>query len=378
MYFDYAATTPIDPEVLKAMEPWLKDQFANPSSIYQPGQAARAAVDEARMKMADFLGCKPTEIFFTSSGTESCNWALRGVIERRIVDGKPIHLIVSAIEHSAVLEMARHLEKLYALEVTYLPVNQDGVVSLEALEQALRPETALASIMTINNEIGTIQPIREIGELCRAKGVYFHTDACQAMGFLELKMDELKVDLLSINAGKIYGPKGVGLLYIREGIQIDPWTVGGGQEFKLRAGTENVAGIVGFGKAVELIQTDQISLARIKELRNELWELLQKQISGIHMNGSWDHRAPNNLNVFIEGIDGESLVRRLDLMGIYVSTGSACASGTVEPSHVLLALGLSPEAAKSSLRITLGKPTTRQEVQELSVKMAEVVQVLRS
>ncbi|MGE3340630.1 MAG: cysteine desulfurase family protein [Candidatus Altimarinota bacterium] len=378
MYFDHAATTPIAPEVLKSMEPWLREQFANPSSIYQPGQVARAAVDEARMTIADFLGCKPTEIFFTSSGTESCNWALRGLIERKIVDGKPIHLIVSAIEHSAVLEMAKHLEKLYSLEVTYLPVDQEGVVELKALDQALRPETALVSIMTVNNEVGTIQPIHEIGKLCKERGVYFHTDACQAAGLLDLKVDDLKVDLLTVNAGKIYGPKGVGLLYIREGVQIDPWTVGGGQEFRMRAGTENVAGIVGFGKAIELVQANRSASDRLEELRNDLWELLQKTISGIHLNGSLEKRAPNNLNIFFEGIDGENVVRRLDLMGIYVSTGSACASGTVEPSHVLLALGLSPEAAKSSLRITLGRQTTREEIQELAKKMAEVVEALRN
>jgi cysteine desulfurase len=377
MYFDSAATTPIDPEVLKAMQPWLTEKFANPSSIYQSGQEARAAVDGARTSIAGFLGCKPTEVYFTASGTESCNWALRGVIERKIIDGNPIHLIVSAIEHSAVFEMARHLQKLYAIELTLLPVNEEGVVELEALEKAIRPETVLVSIMAVNNEIGTIQPIKEIGQLCRNKGIYFHTDACQAAGFMNLNVGTLQIDLLTMNAGKIYGPKGVGMLYVREGVPIDPWTVGGGQEFKFRAGTENVAGIVGFGKAIELIKDDENSPKKMEALRDHLWKLLQASISNITINGSLEKRSPNNLNILLEGVDGENVVRRLDLMGIAVSTGSACASGTVEPSHVLLALGLSPEASRSSIRITLGKGTTEGEVQVLAEKLAEVVQALR-
>jgi cysteine desulfurase len=378
MYFDYAATTPIDPEVLRAMQPWLQEKFANPSSIYQAGQEARAAVDEAKMKIASFLGCKAPEIYFTSSGTESCNWALRGVVEKKMKSSKKVHVIVSAIEHSAVLEMAKFLEQLYDIDVTYLPVSREGVIDLQILEAAIRPETILVSVMSVNNEIGTIQPVSEIGGICRSKGIYFHSDACQAANFMDLQVDQLQVDLLTLNSGKIYGPKGVGILYIREGTQINPWTFGGGQEFRMRAGTEDVPGIVGFGKAIEVLQQDKVSVTKTTQLRNLLWKLIQESVSYVIPNGSLEMRSPNNLNISISGVDGESVVRRLDLIGIAVSTGSACASGTVEPSHVLLALGMSPEAARSSIRITLGKFTTEEEINVLAQKLEEVVTALRT
>src|SRR5690606_3093655 len=347
MYFDSAATTQIDAAVLQAMQPWLAEKFANPSSVYQSGQEARAAIDQARMEIADFLGCKATEIFFTASGTEICNWAIRGIVEKKLsemlflppnllergnfqalISGKRLHLIVSAIEHSAVLEMAKFLQQHRGIELTVLPVNKNGIIDLKELEKALKPETVLVSIMMVNNEIGSIQPIQEVGRLCRSRGVLFHTDACQAAGFFDLKVDDLMVDLLSMNAGKIYGPKGVGALYLREGVAIHPWTIGGGQEFRMHAGTENVAAIVGFGKAIELLRSHPAN-EQIKSLRNLLWKLIQEKISEVTLNGSWEERVPNNLNISLEGVDGESVVRRLDLMGIAVSTGSACASGTV-------------------------------------------------
>lgn len=374
MYFDSAASTPIDPRVFEAMRPWLTEKFANPSSIYQAGQEARAAIDNARMKIADFLNCKPTEIYFTSSGTESCNWALRGVAEQRVLQSKPTHLIVSAIEHSAVLEAAKYLQHLFKIELSILPVTPEGLVDVRILEAALKPETALVSIMTVNNEIGTIQPIQAIGKLCRDQGIYFHTDACQAAGYLGVSVNELGVDLLTMNAGKIYGPKGLGLLFVREGVKINPWTLGGGQEFKMRAGTENVASIVGFGKAIELVQEDRnADTKKVLQLRDTLWRLVQEQIPNVRLNGSLDHRIPNNLNILIGGVDGEALVRKLDLMGIAVSTGSACASGTVEPSHVLMAIGRTPEEAKSSIRITLGRLTTEDEIIALAKALAKAV-----
>jgi|CXWL01.1.fsa_nt_gi cysteine desulfurase len=373
IYLDHAAATPLDPRVFEAMKPWLRENFANPSSIYQSGQKARAAVDDARMKVASFLNCKPAEIFFTASGTESCNWALRGVVEKRLSKDPQAHIIVTTIEHSSVLETAKYLEQYDAVEVSYVPVNAEGIIQVKDLKNAIRPDTVLVSVMLVNNEIGTIQPIQEIANICQEHGVYLHTDACQAAGYLDLNVEELGVDLLTMNAGKIYGPKGVAILFIREGTNINPWTLGGGQEFKLRAGTENVAGIVGMGKAVELLQERK----NIKALRDILWVKLRKNIPGIELNGSLESRVDNNLNVFIPGVDGEMLVRRLDLLGIAISTGSACASGIVEPSHVLLALGRTPEQARSSIRITLGKENTETEMNQFVQALSSSVSALK-
>lgn len=372
LYFDHAAATPLDSEVFEAMKPWLTENFANPSSIYQDGQKARAAVDNARMQIAGYLKCKPTEIYFTGSGTESCNWAIKGIVEKRLTEAPKAHLIVTAIEHSSVLEMAKYLEQYDLIEVSYLPVNREGIVNVEDLKNALRPETVLVSVMTVNNEIGTIQPIQEISKICRERGVYFHTDACQAAGYLDMNVNDLGVDLLSMNAGKIYGPKGVGVLFIRDGVKIVPWTIGGGQEFKMRSGTENVAGIVGMGKAVELLKKQDV-----KTLRDELWKMLQQKIAGVQLNGGIDNRIDNNLNIFIPGVDGEMLMRRLDLMGICISTGSACATGTAELSHVLLALGLTTEEARSSIRITLGKQNIEGEIEQFVQSLSEAVSALK-
>lgn len=378
MYFDFAAATPMDPRVFESMKPWLVEKYANPSSIYQTGQEARAAIDDARMKIAEFLHAKPTEVYFTSSGTESCNWALKGIVEKRLTKGSKTHIIVSSIEHSSVLEMAKFLEQFDLIEVSYLPVDQEGIMDVEELKRALRPETVLVSVMMVNNEIGTVQPIQAIGNICKDRGIYFHTDACQASGYLDLNVSKLRVDLLTMNAGKIYGPKGVGILYVRDGVEIAPWTLGGGQEFRMRAGTENVAGIVGFGKAVEIAREHrQADADRIAHLRDTLWRLLQEQVPNVRLNGSLAQRISNNLNILIEGVDGETIVKKLDLMGMAVSTGSACASGTVEPSHVLLAIGLTPHEAKSSIRITLGRTSTEVEIVALARALGEITADLK-
>jgi len=377
VYLDYASATPVDPDVLKAMQPWFREQYGNPSSIHQSGQQARAAIDASRSQVAGFLDCQPTEVFFTSSGTESCNWALLGIVEQHMLRGEQAHLVLSEIEHSAVLETARFLERTYNAQLSFVPVTSSGIVDPKQVEQALRPETVLVSTMMVNNEIGTLQPIADIGQLCQKKGIPFHSDACQAAGFYDLNVDALGVDLLSLNAAKLYGPKGVGVLYIRKGTMISPWTFGGAQEFDMRAGTENVPAIVGMGKAIELVQQER-HVDSLHSLRDTLWARLQKDLEGLQLNGDLEQRSPNNLNIHIDGIDGASLVKRLDLAGFAISTGSACASGTVEPSHVLLALGLDEEAARSSIRITLGKQTSLDELQGFSQALVEAVTVLRS
>lgn len=378
IYFDHASATPVDPEVLEVMLPFFSEHYANPSSLHLAGQKSRAAVDKARMKIAEYLGVQPTEVYFCASGTESCNWALVGVMEPLLLRGQQAHLIVSEIEHSAVLGAAKFLEESYATPVTYLPVDKNGRVSPEDLRNALRPDTALVSIMTVNNEIGTVQPIRELSDICKENGVLMHTDACQAIGFIPLDIQELGVDLLTINASKIYGPKGIGALYVRESISISSWTKGGPQEFKKRAGTENVSAIVGFEKAVELANRHYKDLnIYVTELRDTMWKRLQESISEIVLNGEMEHRAPNNLNIWIKGVDGETLVKRMDLAGFAFSTGSACTSGEVTPSHVLMGIGRDIDAAKSSIRITLGKGNNAKEVQQFIETLTKVVDELR-
>lgn len=376
IYLDHAAATPLDPRVFKAMQPYLKEKYGNPSSVHQLGQEARAAVNKARLKLADFLHCLPTELYFTSSGTESCNWALLGLVEQRLLKGQQAHLIVSSIEHPAVLECARFLQKSYGIEISYLSVDQEGIVKLEALKELIKAETVLVSVMTVNNEIGTVQPIGDIGKLCREEGILFHSDACQAAGYLDLDLKELQVDLLSMNAGKIYGPKGVGVLYIKEGLNISPWTFGGGQEFGMRSGTENVAAIVGIGRAIELIDAQESE--KIARLRDQLWELLRKKIKGLELNGTLKQRVPNNLHLHMAGVDAESLVRRLDLEGVAISMGSACAAGTVEPSHVILALGYDEQRARSSIRISLGRQNTVAEIETFVDHLINAVHALRA
>lgn len=377
-YLDHAAGTPLDPQVFEDMKPWFTESFGNPSSLSRSGQAARAAVDQSRMAIASYLGCEPQEVLFTASGTESCNWALWGVVEQRLLKGESVHVIVSAIEHSAVLKTIRFLQKAYGIRVTELEVDEDGIIDMNALRSAFCEDTALVSVMMVNNEIGTLQPVKEIGELCKSLGVIFHTDACQAPLYFNLDVNDLSVDLLTMNATKIYGPQGVGLLYKRDSIEINSWTFGGAQEFGMRAGTENVAGIVGFGKAVELLDSRKTERESIQKLRDDLWKSLEEKITGLHLNGSAEQRSPNNLNFCVEGVSGETLVKRMDLQGYEFSTGSACSSGRVEPSHVILALGKDEEAAQSSIRISLGYQNTAEELEEFAQTLHDVVSDLRN
>lgn len=361
IYLDYSATTPLDPRVLEAMMPYLTEEFGNASSIHQLGQRARRAIDDSRNTVMGLLGAfSPHEIIFTGSGTESCNTAIYGAAFARQNQGK--HIIVSALEHPAVLEPARYLRDNFGFELTEVKPGPDGLVKPEDVEAALRKDTILVSLMYANNEVGTIQPIKKVAKLCRDRGILFHTDACQAPGFLNMDVGYLGVDLLSLNGSKIYGPKGVGLLYVREGVQITPLILGGGQEFRMRGGTENPALIVGFAKALELTMKDSKKEAeRIGTLRDVLLEKLLK-IPGITLNGSREKRLENNINLHIPGLSGETLVMRLDIEGLATSSGSACSSGKTEPSHVLLAMGQEAKQAGESLRLSLGRGTTQAEI----------------
>jgi cysteine desulfurase len=374
IYLDYAATTPIDPKVLKAMLPYLKKEFGNPSSIHSFGQKALGAVDEAREKVAKFLGCDATEIIFTGSATEANNLAIFGLVK------KGDHIIVSKIEHHAILEPCRVLEKR-GVEVTYLPVDKDGLVSVFDVKKAVKPNTVLVSIMYANNEIGVIQPVAEISQAIKTadKRIYFHTDAVQAVNYLDCQVNNLGVDLLTISSHKIYGPKGVGALFIRKGVPINPLIYGGGHERGLRSGTENVAGIVGLGQALEEIQNPKLKIhnIKIKQLRDKLIKRILKTIPGSQLNGSSKLRLSNNANISFKGAEGEALVIALDQKGVACSTGSACSSKSLEPSHVLLALGLSREAAHGSLRISLGRFTTEKEIDRFLKILPPIVERLR-
>lgn len=375
IYMDHAATTPVRPEVLEAMLPYFSSEFGNPSSVYSWGRAARKALDSARDQVAALLGASAGEIIFTSGGSEGANLAIKGVAWADQNRGK--HIITSAIEHHAVLDTVLWLEK-QGFEVTILPVDEYGLVSPAQVEQALRPDTILVSIMHANNEVGTIQPISEIGAIVRKHGAKFHTDAVQTAGVLDLNVDALNVDLLSISAHKFYGPKGVGALYVRKGVRLNPLIHGGGQEKRRRAGTENTAGIVGLAKAFELAQRDRIAEnQRLTALRDRLIEGLVK-IPHTRVNGSLEQRLPNNVNVCFEYIEGESMLLNLDLRGIAASSGSACTSGSLDPSHVLLAMGLSHEIAHGSLRLTLGRENTEADVDFVLQEIPGIVERLRA
>lgn len=375
IYLDYAATTPLDPKVLRAMLPYLKKDFGNPSSIYNFGQQALGAINEARQIVADFLGCSAAEIVFTGSATEADNLAIFGVV-KAVKISKP-HIITSQIEHHAVLEPCQGLAK-EGVEVTYLPVDKEGLVRVADVKKAIKQNTVLVSIMYANNEIGTIQPIAEISKVLKG-GILFHTDAVQAANYLECNVQKLGVDLLTLSGHKIYGPKGVGALFIKKGTKIAPLIYGGGHENGLRSGTENVAGIVGLAQAIKEIQDPKIKLQniRIKHLRDKIIKNVLKIIPDAKLNGSDSQRLPNNINFSFEGAEGEAMVIALDQKGIAVSTGSACSSKTLEPSHVLLALGLSDISAHTSLRITLGRQTTEKEVEKLLKVLPQVIAKLR-
>ncbi|MCL2592516.1 MAG: cysteine desulfurase NifS [Defluviitaleaceae bacterium] len=375
IYFDNAATTRIREEVLREMVTNLADVYGNPSSVYKTGREARALLDKARVQVANILRADASEIFFTGSGTEADNWAIRGIAKSYKDKGN--HIITSNIEHHAVLHTCEYLEK-NGYEVTYLPVNSDGIVEIEDLKKAIRPETILITIMFANNEIGTIQPITEIGKVAKENGIIFHTDAVQAVGADEIDVNAMNIDLLALSAHKLHGPKGVGALYVRKGVKLEPFIHGGKQEAGKRAGTENVAGIAALGHAVELLQNEmQEKNEKVLNLRNMIIDELLEKIPYSRLNGSREHRLPGNINISFEFIEGESMLLLLDMKGIAASSGSACTSGSLDPSHVLLALGLSHEIAHGSLRISIGMYNTEEEAKILITELEAIVKRLR-
>jgi cysteine desulfurase len=376
IYLDYAATTPTHPEVVKAMLPYFTEVFGNPSGIYSCGQEAKGILEESRNKIANLIGAQDEEIVFTSGGTEADNFAIKGIAYANKARGN--HIITSSIEHHAVLETCKFLEKR-GFRTTYLPVDSYGVISPDDVRQAITDKTILISIMHANNEIGTIEPITEIGNIAREAGIYFHTDAVQTAGHIPISVDEFGVDLLSMSAHKLYGPKGIGVLYIRKGTKMVPFMHGGGQERERRASTENVPGIVGFGRAVEIAQEEMDEEAeRLTYFRDKLVDGFTERIDHTHLNGHPTNRLPNNVNISINFIEGESMCLNLDLQGICASTGSACSSSSLEASHVLLALGLPHEQAHGSLRFTGGKWTTEEEIDQVLEILPRVVDKLRA
>lgn len=376
IYLDYAATAPMFPEAVETMLPFLKEAYGNPSGIYGTGREAHKTVENARRQVARLLDTEPATILFTSGGSESDNMALKGTAFAMREKGK--HLITTAIEHHAVLKTCGWLEK-QGFEVTYLPVNREGRVDPDDVRKAIRRDTVLVSVMYANNEIGSLEPIEEIGGLCREHGVLFHTDAVQAAGMIPISMKELPVDLMSISAHKMHGPKGIGALYIRKGTRLDALVHGGAQERGLRAGTENVAGIAGFGKAAEInAERMKEQVQNIRRLRDELTAGILEKIPEVRLNGDPKNRLPNNCHFSFRGIESETLVLRMDLAGIAVSGGSACTSGSTEPSHVLQAIGLEEELQKGSIRLTLGRETTPAEIKKTAQVLPEIVSDLRS
>ncbi|KRQ86881.1 Cysteine desulfurase [Caloramator mitchellensis] len=375
VYMDHAATTYVKPEVLEAMLPYFTENFGNPSSIYTFARKSKRAIEDARDKVAKALNANTDEIFFTGGGSEADNWAIKGVALANREKGN--HIITTKIEHHAVLHTCEYLEKR-GFEVTYLDVDENGVVDLEQLKNAITDKTILISIMFANNEIGTIQPIAEIGKIARERGVLFHTDAVQAVGHIKIDVKEMNIDLLSLAAHKFYGPKGVGALYIRKGVKIDNLIHGGGQERRRRAGTENLPGIVGLGKAIELATQDiEGHNAKLITLRDRLLNGIMDKIPHTKLNGHPVHRLPGNINVSFRFIEGESLLLLLDQFGIAASTGSACSSGSLDPSHVLLAIGLPHEIAHGSLRLSLGDKNTEEDVDYVLSVLPNIVQRLR-
>ena len=376
IYMDHAATTYVKPEVMEAMMPYMGEMFGNPSGIYTLSRQAKSALDAAREQVADMLHCqRANEVYFTGGGTESDNWAIKGVAMANSRKGR--HIITTQIEHHAVLHTCQWLEK-QGFDVTYLPVDSQGMVHPETVEAAMREDTILVSVMFANNEVGTIEPIAQIGALCRQRRIPFHTDAVQAFGSIPIDVNEMQIDLLSLTAHKFYGPKGVGALYIRNGIACEPLLHGGAQERGRRASTENVAGVVGLAEAARLAHASmQDNAHRLTGLRDALIKGIMQRISHVRLNGAVSPRLPNNVNVAIEFIEGESLLLLLDRAGIQASSGSACTSGSIEPSHVLLALGLPHEIAHGSLRLTLGDRTTEQDVQTVLEQLPPIVARLR-
>lgn len=376
IYLDHAATTPIHPDVLDAMMPYLTTEYANPSTLYTFGRDARDAVEIARTNAAKLIGAQPSEIYFTSGATESDNWAVIGTAMANKDKGK--HIITSSIEHHAVLETCEFLGK-HGYDITILPVDKYGIVNPADVRKAITDKTVLITIMHSNNEIGSIQPIEEIGKIAKEYKVIFHTDAVQSIGKIPVDVNELNVDLLSMSAHKLYGPKGIGALYIRKGAKILPYMHGGSQESRKRAGTHNVPGIVGLGKAAEIAMASMDTEAvRETKMRDRLIKGILTTIPDTRLNGHQYKRLPNNINVSIAGIEGESMILRMDFMGISVSSGSACTSGDLSASHVLLAIGLPHELAHGSLRLSLGKDTTDEDIDKVLEVLPNIVTTLRS
>ena len=376
VYLDYAATTYVKPEVLEEMLPYFTQKFGNPSSFYSISRENRMAIDKARAQLAKALNCDVNEVYFTGGGSEADNWAIKGIASAHKNKGN--HIITTKIEHHAVLHTCQYLEK-HGFEVTYLDVDDKGLVNLEELKNAITDKTILVSIMFANNEIGTIEPIKQIGEICRERKIFFHTDAVQAVGNVAIDVKDMNIDLLSLAGHKIYGPKGVGVLYIRKGIKIDNLIHGGSQERNRRAGTENIPGVVGLGKAIELA-TDNL-----EEHRNKMIALRDRLIEGLlkvpytRLNGAeGDKRLPGNVNVCFEFVEGESILLSLDFKGICASSGSACTSGSLDPSHVLLAIGLPHEIAHGSLRLTLGEGSKEEDVDYILEVIPPIIERLRN
>ena len=377
VYLDYSATTPVKEDVVKEMIPYFTEKFGNPSSIYDTGLEVKEGLNKARQQVADLIGAEPREIFFTSCGTEADNWVIEGVADAFSKKGN--HIITSKIEHHAILHTCQYLEK-HGVEVTYLDVNEEGFVSPADLEAAIKDTTVLVSIMMVNNEVGTIQPIKELAAIAKAHGVLFHTDTVQALGNIPIDVKDLGVDFISMSAHKIYGPKGVGALYKRAGLNIPSFVHGGAQEKKKRAGTENTAGIVGFGKAAELaMQTLPEHAAHSDSLRRLLWDRIQKEITGISLNGPADFtkRHPGNLNVSFDYVEGESILLLLNAYGVNVSTGSACSSESLDTSHVLSAMNVPPEKANGAVRFTVGDFTTEEDIDYVVEKLKVIIAKLR-
>ncbi len=375
VYFDNAATTKLDDDVLNEIMPYLKEDYGNASAIYKIGREARKAVENAREKIAKVLNCMPNEIYFTAGGSESDNTAIKGIAHAYRNKGN--HIITSKIEHPAVLETCKQLEK-EGFEVSYISVDENGIINLEELKNTIKPSTILITIMFANNEIGTIEPVEEIGKIAKENNIYFHTDAVQAVGSVKIDVQKLNIDILSLSAHKFYGPKGIGALYVKTGIRFESLITGGHQERSKRAGTENVAGIVGMAKAIEKAYENlEEHNRKIKELRDYYVEQVSKKIPYIKINGDMEKRLPGNSNISFRFIEGEGLLLNLDLKGICASSGSACTSGSLDPSHVLLAIGLPHEIAHGSLRISIGKYNTKEEVDYLIENLVEIVNRLR-
>lgn len=377
IYLDHSATTPVDPEVAQLIMKYYLEYYGNPSSVHFFGRQVKKALEEAREQVAALIGAKAAEITFTSGGTEADNLAIQGAARSRAKKGK--HLITSAIEHHAVLDTFKYLAK-NGYELTILPVDEEGLVSVDDVTKAIRPDTILISIMHANNEVGSIQPIAEIGALTREKGILFHVDAVQSLGKIPINVQDLNVDLLTISSHKIYGPKGVGALYVRKGVRISPLVFGGSQERKMRSGTENAPGIIGFGKACELAGERMAEeTTRLTRLRDKLTEGILTRIDNVKLNGPRGaKRLPNNVNVSINYVEGESLLLSLDMLGIAASSGSACTSGSLDPSHVLLAMGLSHEVAHGSLRFSLGRQNTEEDIDFVLQELPKIVDRLRA